>query len=55
MNRETIQPPARYAANEEFHHTIHQLTDTARRILKRLNAQGVRGVVPTVGFPDVLA
>ena len=51
MNRETIQSPARYAANEEFHHTIHGLTDTARRILKRLNVFGVRGVVPTVGFP----
>jgi ferredoxin len=51
MNRETIQSPARYAANEEFHHTIHDLTDTARRILKRLNAFGVRGVVPTIGFP----
>lgn len=51
MNRETLQSPARYAANEEFHHTIHDLTDTARRILKRLNVLGVRGVVPTIGFP----
>lgn len=51
MNRENIQTPARYAANEEFHHAIHDLTDTARRILKRLNIFGVRGVVPTVGFP----
>ena len=51
MNRETIQSPARYAANDEFHHTVHDLTDTARKILKRLNEFGVRGVVPTVGFP----
>jgi epoxyqueuosine reductase QueG len=51
MNRENIQTPARYAANEEFHHTIHDFTDIARRILRRLNGIGVRGVVPTVGFP----
>jgi Fe-S-cluster-containing hydrogenase component 2 len=51
MNRENIQSSARYVANDEFHHTIHDLTDTARRILKRLNGFGVRGVVPTVGFP----
>ena len=51
MNRENIQSPARYAANDEFHHTIHGITETARRILKRLNAEGVRGVIPTVGFP----
>ena len=51
MNRENIQSPARYVANDEFHHIIHDLTDTARRILKRLNGFGVRGVVPTVGFP----
>jgi len=51
MNRENLQSPERYPANDEFHHTIHQLTETARRILKRLNKMGVRGVVPTVGFP----
>ncbi len=51
MNRENIQSPARYAANDEFHRTIEDLTHVARRILKRLNGLGVRGVVPTVGFP----
>ncbi|MCH8208873.1 MAG: SCP2 sterol-binding domain-containing protein [Nitrospinae bacterium] len=51
MNREAIQSPARYAANVEFHHTIDDLTDTARRILRRLNGMGIRGVVPAVGFP----
>jgi len=51
MNRENLQGPERYPANDELHHTIHQLTETARRILKRLNRVGVRGVVPTVGFP----
>ncbi len=51
MNRENIQTPARYAANVEFHHTIDDLTDIARRILRRLNNLNIRGVVPTVGFP----
>ena len=51
MNRENIQSPARYAANDEFHKTIDDLTHIARRILKRLNRHGIRGVVPTVGFP----
>jgi epoxyqueuosine reductase QueG len=51
MNRENIQSPARYSANVEFHHTIDDLTDIARRILRRLNDLNIRGVVPTVGFP----
>jgi epoxyqueuosine reductase QueG len=51
MNRENIQSPARYAANVEFHHTIDDITDIARRILRRLNDLNIRGVVPTVGFP----
>lgn len=51
MNRENIQSPARYVANDEFHKTIDDLTQIARRIVKRLNRHGVRGVVPTVGFP----
>lgn len=51
MNRDNIQSPARYVANDEFHKTIEDLTQIARRIVKRLNRHGVRGVVPTVGFP----
>jgi epoxyqueuosine reductase QueG len=51
MNRKNIQSPARYAANVEFHHTIDDITDIARRILRRLNDLNIRGVVPTVGFP----
>jgi epoxyqueuosine reductase QueG len=51
MNRENIQTPARYATNVEFHHTIDDLTDIARRILHRLNNLNIRGVVPTAGFP----
>jgi len=51
MNPENIQSPARYVANNEFHHTIDDLTSIARRILEKLNSLGIRGVVPTVGFP----
>ncbi|VAX30738.1 Iron-sulfur cluster-binding protein [hydrothermal vent metagenome] len=51
MNRENIQSPARYVANDEFHKTIEDITQIARRIVKRLNRHKVRGVVPTVGFP----
>ena len=51
MNRENIQSLERYPANMEFHQTIDNLTDTARRIVKKLNARGVRGLVPTMGFP----
>ena len=51
MNRENIQSLERYPANMEFHQTIANLTDTARRIVKKLNARGVRGLVPTMGFP----
>ncbi len=51
MNRENIQSPARYVANEEFHKTTEDITQISRRIVKRLNRHGVRGVVPTVGFP----
>ena len=51
MNRDNIQSPARYVANDEFHKTIEDLTQIARRIVKRLNRHDIRGVVPTVGFP----
>ncbi len=51
MNRESIRSPARNVANDEFHHTIHDLTETGRNIIKRLNQLGIRGTLPTVGFP----
>ncbi|MFQ5482683.1 MAG: alkyl sulfatase C-terminal domain-containing protein, partial [Nitrospinaceae bacterium] len=51
MNRDNLRSSSRGPANQEFHHVIHDLTDIARRIVKRLNGLGIRGVVPTVGFP----
>lgn len=51
MNRENLQSPPRYVANDEFHKANDNLSEISRRILRRLNELGVRGVVPPVGFP----
>ena len=45
-NRENMQSPARYVANEEFHHTGDRTSSVARDILRRLNRLGIRGVIP---------
>jgi epoxyqueuosine reductase QueG len=50
-NRENIQSPARYVANEEFHHTGDKISRVAREILRRLNGIGVRGVVVNKSWP----
>jgi epoxyqueuosine reductase len=50
-NRENIQSPARYVANEEFHHTGDKISSVAREILRRLNQLGIRGVVVNKGWP----
>jgi epoxyqueuosine reductase QueG len=53
-NRENIQSPARYVANEEFHHTGDRISSLAREILRRLNRLGIRGVVVNKGWPMAL-
>jgi len=53
-NRENIQSPARYVANEEFHHTGDMISSVAREILRRLNQLGIRGVVVNKGWPMAL-
>jgi len=53
-NRENIQSPARYVANEEFHHTGDKISSLAREILRRLNRLGIRGVVVNKGRPMAL-
>jgi len=53
-NRENIQSPARYVANEEFHHTGDKTSSVAREILRRLNQLGIRGVVVNKGWPMAL-
>ena len=50
-NRENIQSPARYVANEEFHHTGDRTSNIAREIVRRLNQSGIRGVVVNKGWP----
>ena len=51
MNRENLQSPPRYIANTEFHLTNEKISEISRKILRRLNEHGVRGVIPPVGFP----
>jgi Fe-S-cluster-containing hydrogenase component 2 len=51
MNRENVRAPARSVANLEFHATNDHANDTAREIVKRLDAIGVRAFNPSVGFP----
>jgi len=50
-NRENIQSPARYVANEEYHHTGDRISSVARNILRRLNQLGIRGVVVNKDWP----
>jgi len=50
-NRENIQSPARYVANEEYHHTGDRTSSISREILRRLNQLGIRGVVVNRGWP----
>jgi ferredoxin len=50
-NRENIQSPARYVANEEYHITGDKISSLSRDILRRLNRLGIRGVVVNKGWP----
>ena len=50
-NRENIQSPARYMANEEFHCIAEKTSHLARKILRKLNQIGLRGVVVNNGWP----
>jgi len=51
MNREPIRSPARSVANLEFHHTGDKVNDVARTIVAVLEAQGIRAINPSMGFP----
>ncbi|MGC8494619.1 MAG: 4Fe-4S binding protein [Syntrophobacteraceae bacterium] len=50
-NRENMQSPARYVANEEFHHTGDRASSVSRAILRGLNRLGIRGVVVNKDWP----
>jgi epoxyqueuosine reductase QueG len=51
MNRENIQSPARYIANDEYHSVGEEFAGICRGILRRFNKLGIRGVVPTESWP----
>ena len=50
-NRENMQSPARYLANEEFHHTGDRASSISRDVLRRLNQLGIRGIVVNKDWP----
>jgi epoxyqueuosine reductase QueG len=50
-NRESIQSPSLAVADQEFSKVYSNISDSARRIVKRLNDSKVRGVVIPSGFP----
>ncbi len=50
-NRENLQSPARYVANEEYHQTGDRLSSVSRTILRHLNQLGIRGVVVNKNWP----
>lgn len=50
-NRENLQSPARYVANEELHHNGDRVSAICREILRRLNGLGIRGVVVNKSWP----
>ena len=51
MNRENIQSTARYVANDEYHSVGDEFAGIGRRILRRFNKLGIRGIVPTKSWP----
>jgi NAD-dependent dihydropyrimidine dehydrogenase PreA subunit len=51
MNREPVRSPARSVANLEFHHTGERTDEVAHTIVAALEADGVRAVNPSMGFP----
>ncbi|MBV8318061.1 MAG: 4Fe-4S binding protein, partial [Planctomycetaceae bacterium] len=51
MNREPIRSPARSVANLEFHHVGDHINEVASKIVSVLEAEGVRAVNPSMGFP----
>src|SRR5206468_3536813 len=51
MNREPIRSPARSVANLEFHHVGDHTNEVAGKIVSVLEAEGVRAVNPSMGFP----
>lgn len=52
MNRENIRNPARSLANVEFHHTVDDIDEIARRIVAHCERHGIRAMSgAAAGFP----
>ena len=51
MNREPIRALPRSVANNEFHHTGHDVDEVARSVVRELESRGVRASSPAMGFP----
>src|SRR4030042_1180780 len=51
MNRENIQSPARYVANDEYHSVGDEFAGICRGILRSFNTLRSRGGVPTKSWP----
>jgi Fe-S-cluster-containing hydrogenase component 2 len=50
-NRESIQSASLPVVDEEYRYAYDELGKASKRILKRLNAIGIRGVTTPTGFP----
>jgi epoxyqueuosine reductase QueG len=51
MNREPIRGLPRSVANNEFHHTGHEVDEVTRSVVRELESMGVRASSPAMGFP----
>jgi epoxyqueuosine reductase QueG len=51
INQEAVQSTATNIVDEEFHRSYDDLPIIARKVLRRLNKRGIRGVVTTYAFP----
>jgi ferredoxin len=55
MNRDSVRSPMRSLANSEFHATLEDATDVARKIALELERRGVRAAVPAPAFPQEMS
>jgi len=55
LNRTPIRSTARSLANLEFHHVGDEVNEVSRKIVAALEAQGVRAINPSMGFPMEMA
>lgn len=51
MNREPVRSPSRSVANEEFHGTYDHVNETARAIVRMLDAHGIPACNSVAAFP----